>query len=68
MSFECKNAHLSPLFFRLEIIKIPDKILMENCLFTSKSIDFNLPLIFNHWFTFSSDSHDYETLAFQKSF
>ena len=34
---------------------------MENCLFISKSIKFNLPPIFNHWFTFSSDSHNYET-------
>ena len=33
---------------------------MENCLFISKSINFNLPPVFNHWFTFSSDSHNYE--------
>ena len=48
-------------FFRHEIIKLPDKIIMENCLFISKSINFNLPPIFNHWFTFSLDSHKYET-------
>ena len=34
---------------------------MENCLFTSKFINFDLPPIFTHWFTFSSDSHNYET-------
>ena len=34
---------------------------MENCLFISKSINFDLPPIFNHWFTFFSDSHNYET-------
>ena len=53
-------------FFRHEIIKLPDKIIMENCLFISKSINFNLPPIFNHSFTFSSDSHNYETSSSSK--
>ena len=48
-------------FFRHEITKLPDKIIMENCLFISKSTKSNLPPIFNHWFTFSSDSHNHET-------
>ena len=33
---------------------------MKNYLFISESINFNLPLIFNHWFTFSSDLHNCE--------
>ena len=66
MSFECRNAHSNPLFFRHEIIKLPDKIIMENCLFISKSINFDLPPIFNHWFTFFSDSHNYETSSSSK--
>ena len=66
MSFECRNAHSNPLFFRHEIIKLPNKIIMENCLFISKSINFNLPSIFNHWFTFSSESHNYETSSSSK--
>ena len=61
VSFECGNAHSNPHFCRQEIIKLPDKIIMENYLFISKSISFNLPSILNHWFTFSSDSHNYET-------
>ena len=61
MSFECRNAHSNPLLFRNEIIKLPQKLIMENCLFISKSINFNLPPIFNHWFTFSSNPHNYET-------
>ena len=61
MGFECRNAHSNSLLFRYETIKLPDKILMENCLFICKSINFNLPPIFNHWFTFSSYSHKYET-------
>ena len=43
------------------LIKFPDKIPIENCLFISKSINFNLPSIFNHWYAFSSNSHNYET-------
>ena len=39
---------------------------MENCLFISKSVNFNLPSIFNQWFTFSSDSHNYETSSSSK--
>ena len=49
-----------------EIIKPPDKIIMENCLFISKSINFNLPPIFIHWFTFSSDSLNCETSSSSK--
>ena len=43
ISFECRNANSNPLFFRHEIIKLPDKIIMKNCLFISKPINFNLP-------------------------
>ena len=39
---------------------------MENCLLISISINFNLPSIFNHWFTFSSDPRDYETSSSSK--
>ena len=66
MSFECRNAYSNPLSIRHEIIKLPDKVIMKNCLFKSKSINFNLPSIFNHWFTFSSDSHNYETSSSSK--
>ena len=66
MSFECRNAHSNPLLFRHEIIKLPQKLIMENCLFISKSINF--PSIFNHWFTFSSNSHNYETSRSSKGF
>ena len=39
---------------------------MENYLFISKSINFNLLSIFNHWFTFSSDSQNYEASSSSK--
>ena len=63
MSFECRNTHSNPLFSKHEMIKLPYKIIMENCLFISKSINFNFPSIFNHWFT---DSLNYETSGSSK--
>ena len=66
-SFECRNAHSNPPFFRHEIIKLPAKIIMEKSLYISKSVNFNLLPIFNHWFTFASDSHNYETSSSPKS-
>ena len=56
-----QKCSLKSSFFRREIINIFDKTINENCLLISKSINFNLPPIFNHWFTFSSDSHNCET-------
>ena len=61
ISFECRNAHSDPFFYRHEIVKLHDKIIIENCFFISKSINVDLPSIFNNWFTFSSDSHRYKT-------
>ena len=68
ISFESRNAHSNPLFYRHEIVKLHDKIITENCLFISKSINFDLPSIFNNWFTFSSDSHRYEASCSLKGF
>ena len=51
----------SPLFKENFILKFQDKICLENILFVSKSLN-NLSLpIFNTWFSFSSDQHNYET-------
>ena len=52
MSFQFRKAHSNPRFYRHKIIMPSDKILMKNCLFIRKSIQFNLPSVFNHWFTF----------------
>ena len=57
---EC-NAHSSPLFHYSKIIKIADKVKIENCLFINKYTNNNLPSIFTNWFTFSSVSHNYQT-------
>ena len=39
---------------------------MEDCLFISKCVNFNLASVVNHWFTFSSDLHNYETSSSSK--
>ena len=66
MSFEYRNAHSNPLLFIREIIKLLDKIIMENCLFINKFIRYKLPPIFNYWITSFSDSHNYETSSCSK--
>ena len=39
MSNESKNAHSNPLFIRHEIIKLPNNIKMENCLFIRNMVE-----------------------------
>ena len=53
--------HRHPLFYKYKIVKLHDKIIIENCLYINKSINFDVPSIFNHCFTFSLDSHRYDT-------
>ena len=43
------------------ILKFQDKIYLENILLVSKSLNNLSPSIFNTWFSFSSDQHNYET-------
>ena len=59
--FKERNAHSAPLFFKSKIVKLPNKIKIENCLFISKYVNNKLPPIFNSWFIFSSTCHNYET-------
>ena len=63
LNFQPRNFHTSPLFKQNSILHIQDKISLENILFISKSLN-NLTLsVFNAWFSFSSDQHNYETLS-----
>ena len=64
--FKCKFDHTSSLFSESNIIKLRDKISIENCLFASKSLNNQLPEIFNNWFVFSSDTHRNETSCSEK--
>ena len=62
---EC-NVHSSPLFHHSKIIKIADKVKIENYLFINKYNNNKLPLVFTNWFTFSLMSHNYQTLFTSK--
>ena len=59
--FQPRNFHTSPLFKQNSILKFQDKICLENILFISKSLNNLSPSVFNTWFSFSSDQHNYET-------
>ena len=43
------------------MVKVLEKINVENSLFISKYVSNKLPSIFNSWFIFSSIYHNYET-------
>ena len=61
LNFKSGDSHSSPLFKSNHILKLEDKILTENILFINKSFN-NLPSIFNSWFTFCSDVHNYQAV------
>ena len=48
--FKGKFDNTSSLISASNIIKLPDKISIEDCLFVSKSLNNQLPEIFNNWF------------------
>ena len=60
INFQPRNFHNSPLFKQNSILKFQHKICLENILFVSKSLNNLSPSIFNTWFSFSSDQHNYE--------
>ena len=61
INFQLRNSHTSHLFKQSSILKFQDKICLENILFISKSLNNLSPSVFNTWFRFSSDQHNYET-------
>ena len=64
INFQPRSFHASPLLKQNSILKFQENICcLENILFVSqhKSLN-NLSLsIFNTWFSFSSDQHNYDT-------
>ena len=61
INFKEHNAHSSSLFHYSKIIKVADKVKIENSLFINKYTNNKLPSIFTYWFTFSSMSHNYQS-------
>ena len=50
-----RNSHSGPLFKKSNILEFEDKILINNIIFISKSINNVLPRIFKNWFIFCSE-------------
>ena len=50
-------------FSKLKLLKFNDKVHLENVLLISKFINSLLPPVFNNWFTFCSNVHNYETTS-----
>ena len=50
------NTHTVPLFEDSNILKFPDKIDLENCIFIKKYFNQTLPTLFKNWFNLSTDS------------
>ena len=63
MNFQSRDSNSSPLFKSNYILKLEDKILIEDILFINKSFNNFLPAIFESWFTFCSDAHNYQTVS-----
>ena len=63
ISFQPRDCHSKPLFKKQNLLKFEDKIQLENIPLVSKYFNNTLPSIFNNWFTFCSDIHNYNTSA-----
>ena len=61
INFQPRNFHTSPRFKQNSILKFQDKISLENIVFISKTLNNLLLSVFNTWFSFTSDQHNYET-------
>ena len=63
MNFQSRDSLSSPLFRSNNILKLEDKILVENILFINKTFNNLLPPLFESWFTFCSDLHNYHRVS-----
>ena len=61
MHFKDQLFHSSPLSSLNNILKLGDRITLENIVFVRKCINRQVPSIFYDWFTFSGNLHSYET-------
>ena len=64
INFQPRNSHTSHLFKPSSILEFQDKMCLENTLFVSKFLNNLSPSVFNTWFSFSSDQHNYETSCY----
>ena len=66
MIFKPKNFRTSPIYLRLNILKLPYKMFLENYLLINKTINNFLPSLFDDWFTFASETDFHETSSSTK--
>ena len=57
MYFLNRDTDTVRLFKSSNIMKFPDKIALENCIFIKKYFNLTLPTPFANWFTLYTDSH-----------
>ena len=55
------NTYTAPVFKDSNILKFPEKIALENCIFIMNYFNQTLPTPFKNWFTHSTDSHTHNT-------
>ena len=55
------NTHTTLLFKDSNILKFPNKIGLENCIFIKNYFNQTLPTPFKYWFTLSTDSRTHNT-------
>ena len=63
MNFQSRDSDSSPLFRYNHVLKLDDKIVIENIIFIIKSFNNLFPPTFKSWFTFCSDFHNYHTVS-----
>ena len=56
-----RSSHTGPLFKESGLLKLYDKISLENCIFINNSLNSRLPSVFHNWFTLISESHEHNT-------
>ena len=56
-----RNTHTAPLFKNSNILKFPDKIALENCIFIKSYCNQTSRTPFKNWFTISTDSGTHNT-------
>ena len=63
ISNQPRKSHSSLLFKKSNILEFEDKILINDIIFISKSINNLQPPVFKNWFIFFSNIHKYDTVS-----
>ena len=61
MTFSKFHEHSSPIFKRLNIVKLPDRVFLNIAVFKYKFHNTRLPAVFDTFFTQVNKRHNYNT-------